>query len=243
MGGDNGGTNRIVPLTSFPLLHTTRVPTGLFDETLGGGFVRGSVYLLSGWPGAGKSTLCVQVLKQSEQLQRGTYVCVEEHPAAITKRAERLGISLEHVDAMVDVDRETLLESVTPLLDTNDLILIDSISAIYGKALEDAVDFVSALVRAAQGKACVILCVVHVNKDGETAGLEALQHAPDCNLIMTVKEDRRTIEALKNRNGAAFIKTVFLMTAQGLIRAAEQAPSPNDEFRPAGKSRNRHRNG
>src|SRR6187401_1292297 len=208
-----------------------RLPSGIaeFDRVTGGGFVRGSVLLMAGDPGIGKSTLLVQV---AAALARGghrtVYISGEEAVAQVRLRAERLGLS----DAKVELAAETSVEDIVATLSEGKiprLIVIDSIQTMWTDMVESAPGTVTqvrgsaqALIRFAKKTGAAIILVGHVTKDGQIAGPRVVEHMVDA--VLSFEGDGshqfRILRAVKNRFGPTDEIGVFEMTGSGLCEVA-----------------------
>jgi len=204
-----------------------RLPAGIgeLDRVTGGGFVRGSVLLLGGEPGIGKSTLLVQAAAALAQAgSRVVYISGEEATAQVRLRAARLGLA----DAPVELAAETSVEDILATLQAGPaprLVIIDSIQTMWTQGVESAPGTVTqvrgsaqALIRhAKQSGACVIL-VGHVTKDGQIAGPRVVEHMVDAVLSFEGEGGHsfRILRALKNRFGPTDEIGVFEMTGGGL---------------------------
>lgn len=219
---------RIQRLSEVRAQQQQRIPSGLseFDRVLGGGFVPGSVILIGGDPGIGKSTLLLQVLMQLQGRIRTLYVTGEESPEQVRLRAERMGSEVA-LAAQVGVLAETGVENIlaTSVAERPQLLVIDSVQTIYTEALSSAPGSVSQLrestallVRHAKQSQTVILLVGHVTKEGTIAGPRVLEHMVDT--VLYFENDRgsryRVIRAAKNRFGAVNELGFFAMTDGGL---------------------------
>ncbi len=202
----------------------TAVGIAELDRVTGGGLVPGSVILLGGEPGIGKSTLLIQACaKLAEAGGRVAYISGEEATAQVRMRAERLGLSA----APVRLAAATNVEDIAGTLgaDRFDLVVIDSIQTMWTETIDAAPGTVSqvrgaaqALIRYAKNSdACVIL-VGHVTKDGQIAGPRVVEHMVDA--VMSFDGDAghhfRILRALKNRFGPTDEIGVFEMTGRGL---------------------------
>jgi DNA repair protein RadA/Sms len=209
---------------------TQRWSTGLdeLDFVLGGGVVPGSIVLLGGEPGVGKSTLLLQVAGRLEGAALSTlYVSGEESAAQIRMRADRLQISATEVAFLAETDLEVVLKAVT---DTRPAVLIvDSIQTVFTRELESAAGNVgqvrecaARLQRAAKESGTAIFVVGHVTKDGVVAGPRTLEHIVDTVLYFEggTTLDHRVVRATKNRFGGVDEIGVFRMTAGGLVPVA-----------------------
>ena len=163
-----------------------RFSTGIgeFDRVLGGGLVKGSVVLLSGEPGIGKSTLLLQVCKTLCEGNRVLYVSGEESPSQIKLRARRLDVSGDDISVLA----ETNINKIIPEIDVNsaDVVIIDSIQTMYDDELVSAPGTVTQvkqsamqLITKAKTDGVSIIIVGHVNKDGAIAGPKVLEHMVD----------------------------------------------------------------
>jgi DNA repair protein RadA/Sms len=228
--------NRLVKLTEYSERPIERIHTGIIDETLGGGLARSAAYILTGWPGAGKSTLVLQLMAV---VTKATYLCIEEGPHKIVARGKRLGTRIEHIDAIVDVEAATLEPKLEGIIADNDLVILDSLTGLYGDDLKGASNFTQNIVKMTDKSRCCVILVVHVNKGGDPAGLEAVQHWTDCNLQFQVDEssDLRTIKPLKNRHGPADITTVLHMSEKGLAQVRVIQPAYLEEMNAAAEQR------
>lgn len=200
-----------------------RVSSGLeeFDRVLGGGIVSGSMVLLGGDPGIGKSTLLLQVAAS-----RGApvvYVSGEESERQIKLRGERLGVD---ASALL-LYSETRLERVLDALRTESpaLVVLDSVQTVYSPKFSSAPGSISQvrevtaeLLYFAKSTSTAVFLIGHVNKEGSLAGPKALEHMVDT--VLYFEGDRhhahRIVRATKNRYGAAGELGVFEMTASGL---------------------------
>lgn len=206
--------------TSFP------IPTGLVevDRVLGGGIVPGSVALLSGEPGIGKSTLSLQII-QSVAASGGSVLLVtgEEAPAQVAGRADRLGPIPASVSVLDVVDVHAVTATIAEL--GPQLVVVDSIQTMHDGDLDGAPGSVSQvrqvashLVAAAKRHGCTIIMVGHVTKDGSLAGPRQLEHVVDT--VLSFEGDRhsdlRRLRALKHRFGATTEVGLFEMTYEGL---------------------------
>ncbi|MCL2024953.1 MAG: DNA repair protein RadA [Coriobacteriia bacterium] len=213
-----------------------RQPTNLteLDRVLGGGFVEGSLVLLGGEPGVGKSTLLLQA---ADSLARSgakiMYVCGEESPAQIGLRASRLGLDAETVSLLPQTDG-VLIERAA-LEYRPDLIIIDSIQTITDPDIEStpgSVNQVRAtcarLMRLAKEHGMTVVVVGHVTKDGSLAGPRVLEHMVDTVLYFEGDASYafRIIRAVKNRFGASDEIGIFEMGEKGLTPVA----SPSQAF-------------
>ncbi len=202
-----------------------RTSSGLseLDRVLGGGLVPGSVVLIGGDPGIGKSTLLLQSLAHCASNRNVLYVSGEESLEQISGRAARLGVS----SAPVKLFSEINVEAVLALADREkpDLLVIDSIQTAYLPALQSAPGSVSqlrecaaALVRYAKTRGCTLFLIGHVTKEGQLAGPRVLEHMVDTVLYFEGDPDSRyrIIRAVKNRFGALNELGVFAMTDSGL---------------------------
>ncbi len=218
-----------------PLAGTTdqapRLATGLaeFDRVTGGGFVRGSVLLLGGDPGIGKSTLLIQA---TAALARGghrvVYVSGEEAVAQVRLRAERLALA----DAAVELAAETAVEDIIATLSqgpTPRLIIIDSIQTMWTDTVDSAPGTVTqvrsaaqALIRFAKRSGAAVILVGHVTKDGQIAGPRVVEHMVDAVLSFEGEGSQhfRILRAVKNRFGPTDEIGVFEMTGLGLREIA-----------------------
>ncbi len=222
-----------IPLAEVDPSAAPRIPTGIgeLDRVLGGGLVPGSVLLLGGEPGIGKSTLCLQL---AAQLQQGSgrvlYVTGEESPEQIRLRAERLG----EIPGSVLVVSETRVERLAePWREVRpSLVLIDSIQTMSTERVASAPGSVaqvreSAALLAATAKrhGTVLVLVGHVTKEGVIAGPRVLEHLVDA--VLSFEGDRghafRLLRASKNRFGSTQEVGVFSMGDSGL--AAVENPS------------------
>ncbi len=208
-----------------------RTPTGIdeFDRVTGGGFVPGSVILLGGEPGVGKSTLLIQACaKLASTGKRVAYISGEEAVAQVRLRAERLGLS----GAPVELASATGVEDITATLEAGppfSLVVIDSIQTMWTQTIEAAPGTVSQvrgaaqfLIRYAKNADAAVILVGHVTKDGQIAGPRVVEHMVDA--VMSFDGDAghhfRILRALKNRFGPTDEIGVFEMTGHGLAEVA-----------------------
>jgi len=202
---------------------------GEFDRVTGGGFVRGSVLLLGGDPGIGKSTLLIQAAAALARAgQRAVYISGEEAVAQVRLRAERLGLR----DADVELAAETAVEDIITTLSqgkTPRLIVIDSIQTMWTDLVDSAPGTVTqvrgsaqTLIRFAKRSGATIILVGHVTKDGQIAGPRVVEHMVDAVLSFEGEGSHqfRILRAVKNRFGPTDEIGVFEMTGAGLREVA-----------------------
>lgn len=205
------------------------------DRVTGGGFVTGSVILIGGEPGIGKSTLLIQASAAlARQGARSVYISGEESAAQVRLRAQRLGLA----DAPVELAAETSVEDILATLSRGPapkLVIIDSIQTMWTEAVEAAPGTVTQVRAAAQGlirfakqSGATIILVGHVTKDGQIAGPRVVEHMVDA--VMSFEGDAahhfRILRAVKNRFGATDEIGVFEMGGRGLV----QVPNPSALF-------------
>jgi DNA repair protein RadA/Sms len=202
---------------------------GEFDRVTGGGLVRGSVLLLGGDPGIGKSTLLIEVAAaMARRGQRAVYISGEEATAQVRLRAERLGLA----DAAVDVAAETSVEDIVATLSHGApprLLVIDSIQTMWTQTIDAAPGTVTQvrgsageLIRFAKRGGTAVILVGHVTKDGQIAGPRVVEHMVDAVLSFEGEGSHqfRILRAMKNRFGPTDEIGVFEMTGTGLREVA-----------------------
>lgn len=202
-----------------------RILTGLeeLDRVLGGGLVLGSVTLLGGDPGIGKSTMLLQA---GDALSRATttlYVTGEESLRQVSLRARRLGVVGDSLQLLAETGIETIIENAQS--SGARVVIVDSIQTMYAANVESSPGSASqvreaaaALVRFAKSSGVSVLIIGHVTKEGVIAGPRILEHMVDT--VLYFESDAgsrfRLVRAVKNRFGAANEVGVFAMTEQGL---------------------------
>jgi DNA repair protein RadA/Sms len=208
-----------------------RFPSGIaeFDRVTGGGLVRGSVLLLGGDPGIGKSTLLIEVAAAFARAgHRAVYISGEEAVAQVRLRADRLGLT----DAAVEVAAETAVEDIVATFlqgPTPRLLVIDSIQTMWTQSVEAAPGTVTQvrgaageLIRFAKRTGAAVILVGHVTKDGQIAGPRVVEHMVDAVLSFEGEGSQqfRILRAVKNRFGPTDEIGVFEMTGMGLREVA-----------------------
>jgi DNA repair protein RadA/Sms len=226
-----GRVARPVRLADVRAVEVARLKTGIgeLDRVLGGGLVPGSLVLLGGSPGIGKSTLTSMALGNLAAAGRRTlYVSGEESAAQIKLRAERLpGAALE-----VPVLAETDLDTVVATLDAErpEVCVVDSVQTLHAADLTGAAGSVGQvrevadrITRLAKAQDIAVLLVGHVTKEGALAGPRVLEHLVDCVLQFEGERERtyRTLRALKNRFGSTSEAGVFEMRQGGLVEVQD----------------------
>ncbi|MFR9650942.1 MAG: DNA repair protein RadA [Rikenellaceae bacterium] len=196
------------------------------NRVLGGGIVPGSLILLGGEPGIGKSTLSLQLALKNASLKT-LYVSGEESAEQIKMRANRIGV--EQSECLIYT--ETLLESIVTQIDAikPHLVVIDSIQTIYTSLIDSSAGSVSqirecaaTLLKVAKGKGISIIIIGHITKDGTIAGPKVLEHIVD--VVLQFEGDGnniyRILRGIKNRFGATFEIGIFEMQSDGLRSVA-----------------------
>ncbi len=212
-------------LDAVALDGASRFSTGLveLDRVLGGGMVVGSVVLIGGDPGIGKSTLLIQALTAISQDAKVLYVTGEESTQQVALRAQRLGVKGARVQLLAENHIETILSCVAA--EQPQVVVIDSIQAVFTELLQSAPGSVAQvresaaqLVRFAKHNNTGLFLVGHVTKEGILAGPRVLEHMVDTVLYFEGDSSSqfRIIRAIKNRFGAVNEIGVFAMTETGL---------------------------
>ena len=222
---------RPTPLAEVEAPSLARLETGIgeLDRVLGGGLVPGSLVLLGGSPGIGKSTITASALgRLAAAGRRVLYVSGEESAAQVKLRAERLGADALRVPMIAETDLEAVVSTVEA--ERPDVCVVDSVQTLYAADLTGAPGSVgqvrevaSRLMRVAKGRGSAVVLVGHVTKDGALAGPRVLEHLVDCVLQFEGERERtyRTLRALKNRFGSTNEAGVFEMRDEGLVEVAD----------------------
>ena len=214
-----------VPIGEITAQDEGRASTGSaeFDRVLGGGMVQGSLVLLGGDPGIGKSTILLQICGLVRD-KRVLYISGEESKYQIKMRADRLGIAGEGLSLASHTDIGDILASIEA--EQPDVVIVDSIQTMYLGTLSSSAGSVSQvrectslLMRAAKTQNVTVFVVGHVNKDGAIAGPKVLEHIVDTVLYFEGERGNsyRILRAVKNRFGSTNEIGVFEMTDKGLI--------------------------
>ncbi|MBP3300597.1 MAG: DNA repair protein RadA [Clostridia bacterium] len=236
------------PTVSLPPLHRqtpkrlheidaeneARTTTGIseLDRVLGGGIVKGSLILVSGEPGIGKSTILLQMCMKMKDM-RILYVSGEESPRQIKLRADRVGTYPENLFLLSETDVSTVVEQTETM--APDLLVVDSIQTMFRRDMTSAPGSVpqvrectSELMRLAKEKEIPTFVVSHVNKEGAIAGPKVMEHMVDAVLYFEGERssDHRILRSIKNRFGSTNEIGVFEMTEQGL----REIPNPSELF-------------
>lgn len=204
----------------------SRYKTGLneLDRVLGGGIVKGSVILLGGDPGIGKSTMLLQVCENLGESLKVLYVSGEESKRQLKLRAARLNVNSENLYIMTETDIESILEEIRQ--NSPDLVVIDSIQTMNHRELTSSTGNVTQvkectnlLMRLAKELEIPIIIVGHVNKDGGIAGPKVLEHIVDAVLYFEGDKQMsyRILRGIKNRYGSTNEIGVFSMNRTGLV--------------------------
>lgn len=223
-------TNRAQPLSQIRYEKFDRVSSGIdeFDTVLGGGVVRGSLVLLGGDPGIGKSTLLTQVAAHLSKTHKTLYVSAEESCSQVKMRCERLGLVSDELLLL----NETCLEDIEENLDDCDFVVVDSVQAIYTESLSSAAGSVgqvrecaSKLMRIAKSRNITFFIIGHVTKEGALAGPKVLEHIMDTVLYFEGRQEDnlKLLRAVKNRFGSAQEVGVFEMTDKGVCSVSDYA--------------------
>ena len=210
-----------------------RFSTGMgeLDRVLGGGAVRGSLVLVGGAPGIGKSTLMLQICDNLCRFASVLYVSGEESQRQIKLRAERLNVRGENLYLLSETDLENVVDAVHSL--KPDILIVDSIQTLYRGEVASAPGSVSqvkdctmTLMQLAKGEGLTVFVIGHVNKEGSIAGPKVLEHMVDC--VLYFEGERhiayRILRAAKNRFGATNEIGVFEMEDAGLV----EVPNPSE---------------
>ena len=209
-----------------------RFPTGMdeLDRVLGGGGVKGSLVLIGGAPGIGKSTLMLQICSELCRNAKVLYVSGEESERQLKLRAQRLGVGEKELYLYAENDLDLVLAAVE---DTRpDILIVDSIQTIYHGdqtsspgSISQVKECTMALMQLAKGQGITVFVIGHVNKEGNLAGPKVLEHMVDC--VLSFEGDRhmayRILRAVKNRFGATNEIGIFEMDDTGL----REVPNPS----------------
>jgi DNA repair protein RadA/Sms len=213
-----------------------RLQTGIaeLDRVLGGGLVTGSMLLIGGEPGIGKSTLTLQVCDRLARSGRTVlYVTGEESAEQVRLRAERLGADSDHIHLLCAIDLDEIIAAVEEV--TPGLLVVDSIQTVYRSTLTSAPGSVgqvrectAELLRLAKSRALTTFVVGHVTKYGAIAGPKTLEHMVDTVLYFEGEgyQQYRIVRAAKNRYGSTNEIGVFEMTESGLA----EVTNPSEFF-------------
>jgi DNA repair protein RadA/Sms len=233
-----GGVRREAPqpkaLSEIQISEAARRTTGIgeLDRVLGGGIVPGSLVLVGGDPGIGKSTLLLQMCRNlSQAKQKVLYISGEESLQQIRMRAERMGEFTEHLMLLCETNLEDIREAITRV--NPQIVIIDSIQTMYNENVSSAPGSVSqvrestgVLLQIAKGMNITIFIVGHVTKEGVVAGPRVLEHMVDT--VLYFEGDRyasyRILRGVKNRFGSTNEIGVFEMRSSGL----EEVKNPSE---------------
>lgn len=219
-GAEVVNLNEVQPTEAQPRVATKNSE---LDRVLGGGLIPGSVVLLGGDPGIGKSTLLLQMAAALSDTLKVLYVSGEESAQQIALRGQRLGLGLDTIRCLTETCVERILDQATR--EQPRLMVVDSIQTLHTELLQSAPGAVAqvresaaALVRYAKSKGVCVFLVGHVTKEGGIAGPRVLEHMVDTVLYFEGEGSSRyrVVRSLKNRYGAANELGVFAMTDRGL---------------------------
>ena len=212
-----------------------RYKTGMseLDRVLGGGIVKGSLVLLSGDPGIGKSTVLLQICQQLGKKLDIMYVSGEESYNQIKLRADRLGVTTENLRILCETDVQAVCEHIRSA--KPNLVIVDSVQTMNYTELSSSPGSVTQvresanlLMRIAKSMSVPVIMVGHVNKDGNIAGPKVLEHVVDAVLYFEGERNLsfRILRAVKNRYGSTNEIGVFEMTDRGLV----EVENPSEMF-------------
>jgi DNA repair protein RadA/Sms len=216
-----------VPYSEIEPQDDVRIGSGVteFDRVLGGGIVPGTLVLIGGDPGIGKSTLLLQVAdKLSGENNRVLYVSGEESERQIKLRGERLNVAADNLYILPETNLENIFQEVDRL--SPGAIILDSIQTVFSALIESAPGSVSQVrevahqfLMLAKNRNIPVFLIGHITKDGSIAGPKALEHIVDTVLYFEGERhhNHRIVRAIKNRFGAANEVGVFEMTGAGLM--------------------------
>jgi DNA repair protein RadA/Sms len=219
-----------VPFTEIESQDDVRIPSGVteFDRVLGGGIVPGTLVLIGGDPGIGKSTLLLQVAdKLSAAGALVLYISGEESERQIKLRGERLAVEAKNVFILPETNLENISNEIERL--KPGAIIVDSIQTVFSSAIESAPGSVSQVrevahqfLLLAKNRGIPIFLIGHITKEGSIAGPKVLEHIVDTVLYFEGERhhNHRIVRAVKNRFGAANEVGVFEMTGTGLMPVA-----------------------
>lgn len=232
MSAPSTGTASPKRISEIDSSQEARTLTGMgeLDRVLGGGLVRGSLVLVGGDPGIGKSTLLLQICEHLGKTQNILYVSGEESQRQIKLRADRLGITTENLK----VYSETNMDYITDCIfrEKPDVLIIDSVQTMYNPEIQSTPgntaqikDVTTVLMKIAKENSISVFVVGHVTKEGSLAGPKILEHMVDCVLYFEGERHQsfRILRAVKNRFGSTNEIGVFEMKGCGL----EEVPNPS----------------
>ena len=221
-----------------------RFSTGMgeLNRVLGGGAVAGSLVLVSGAPGIGKSTLLLQICSSLCAGRKVLYVSGEESERQLKLRAERLGVAPEELYILSETRLSDILEAASEL--KPDILIVDSIQTMYNEendsspgSVSQVKDCTMSMMQLSKSSGITVFVVGHINKDGNIAGPKVLEHMVDCVLYFEgdPNSSYRLLRAAKNRFGSTNEIGVFEMRDAGLV----EVPNPSQmllDGRPEGAS-------
>ena len=239
-----GMSRRPQPISQVDTDAEIRFSTGMgeLDRVLGGGAVAGSLVLVGGAPGIGKSTLLLQICSSLCQGRSVLYISGEESERQLKLRAQRLNVSPEQLFILSETRLSDVLEAVEEI--KPDILIVDSIQTLYNEANESSPGSISqvkdctmSMMQLSKSQGVTVFVVGHINKDGNIAGPKVLEHMVDCVLYFEGDQNSsyRLLRAAKNRFGSTNEIGVFEMLDKGLI----EVPNPSQMLlagRPEGAS-------
>ena len=219
-------SGKALHLSSIDSSSELRYDTGIkeLNRVLGGGLVKGSLVLLCGDPGIGKSTILMQLCSHTADRMKVLYVSGEESAYQIKMRAKRLGVTSDGLSVMCDTDAENVCEYIRT--EKPDIVMIDSIQTMSISDISSGTGSVTQVrectnlfMRTAKNNDVSIILVGHVNKDGNIAGPKVLEHIVDTVLHFEGERNLsyRILRSIKNRFGSTNEIGVFEMTGKGLV--------------------------